>query len=181
LLGLDPLTSKTSLYQKPNGSPNWPGDIAGSISHTESTCIVAIIDKGKLPGIGIDIEDGVLETEIERFIVNSRNDTLFLEHLSKNAALRAIFCCKEAVFKSLETLLTERIDFLDIDILYLNPVEGDIYEFTVRFAQEIPCLALFNSELLRGRVYANEQYAASVVVIRPGRGTVDIKLKSETT
>lgn len=167
ILGLDPLDTKTSLYKKSNGSPNWPQNIVGSISHTGSTCIVAVADKKHFSGIGIDIEDGIFEAGLQRLIVNEQHSCIYPGRLSPLASLRAAFCCKEAVFKSLELVLIEHIDFLDVNIRYLKPHEGDIYDFAVKFTRDVPCLRTFNTELFLGRVYANEHYAASVAVIRP--------------
>ena len=166
LLGLNKISNKSYLYKKPNGAPNWPQQIIGSISHSESTCIVAITEEKLFSGIGIDIEHGIFEADLERRIVRHEEIVNRPDCLSPLAALRALFCCKEAVYKALERVLTERIDFLDVNICTVEAIDSDVYEFDVKFTRSIPCLRTLNPDRIYGRFYADEHYAVSVVILK---------------
>ena len=89
-----------------------------------------------------------------------------LDCLSPLAALRALFCCKEAVYKALERVLTERIDFLDVNICNVEAIDSDIYKFGVEFTRNIPCLRTLDPDRVYGQFYADEHYAVSVVILK---------------
>lgn len=167
LLDISPLETQTSLYKKHNGAPNWPSGILGSVSHTKSICIAAITKSRQYSGLGIDVEVEDVEPDLEPFIVAQGESGLFPGHISHSATLRVIFCCKETIFKSLETYLTKRIDFLDVIVKFSKPNPSGIFEFRPEFTRNIPCLENFNPEHFCGKVYANEEMALSMAVIKP--------------
>lgn len=165
LLQIDQLNTQTFLYKKKNGAPNWPRGFVGSISHSGSNCIVALAKTKQYSGIGIDIECGHFNADLESYIVESSELSLCPDSLSYEASLQMIFCCKEAIFKSLEKYLVERIDFKDVLVQFLKPIDPNIFEFNTQFTRPISGLETFNSKRLNGRVFTDETLALSVVTL----------------
>ena len=162
LLGLNPTNTQTMLYKKPNGAPNWPKGITGSISHSSSICVAAISNTKKFSGIGLDLEQGKFEHNDNQYIARSCELSDYPGHLSYPAMLRTVFCCKEAIYKSLESILVESLDFRDVAIQFASTVESNILEFDFKVNREMPNLKTSGNQNFYGRVYANEKLAVSI-------------------
>lgn len=83
--------------------PVWPEDVVGSISHTEGLCVVAIASARNRVGIGIDVEpDQPVKAGVEKIVCRTRErDWVESGGASEyGRRCRAVFCVKEAVYKS---------------------------------------------------------------------------------
>ena len=96
--------------------PVWPGGIVGSISHTRERVGVALARKGDYAGVGLDLEvrNAVTPNLHGSILVDSELRRLGDAPGGEEATL--IFSCKEAVFKAVNPLCGEFLDFLDVSI-----------------------------------------------------------------
>lgn len=100
--------------------PVWPDGIVGSISHTKDHVGVALAKSRDYAAIGLDIE-------AHRSVTPDLFNAVFIEseisQLSQNSCTDAatlIFSCKESVFKSVNPIVNEFLDFLDVRIELLD-------------------------------------------------------------
>lgn len=100
--------------------PLWPENILGSISHTEGSCLAVATKKGRLQGIGIDVERINRSVyDIKRMIcVPTELD--FLARLNCDekqlSYLMLIFSAKESVYKALYPSRRMPFEFNDFRI-----------------------------------------------------------------
>jgi enterobactin synthetase component D / holo-[acyl-carrier protein] synthase len=107
-------------------APIWPRGIVGSLSHSEGLCVAIGCHHGAVLGVGIDVEPiRNLATDIVPIICSPAE----LAHISSlpqvadvDLAL-AVFCAKEAVYKSVFPLLRRFMEFHDVEVR-LCPAEG---------------------------------------------------------
>ncbi|MCH8150506.1 MAG: 4'-phosphopantetheinyl transferase superfamily protein [Planctomycetes bacterium] len=107
------------LVPGPDRAPIWPTGIVGSISHTDDCCGAAVAARGKIMGIGLDIESAeplderlwcLLITDPERSWLQKRNPTE-RSHLAK-----LIFSAKECLFKCQFPIVRRWLEFTDVAI-----------------------------------------------------------------
>lgn len=106
------------LMSSSNGSPLWPTNVVGSISHTSSICVVVVAPRTQLIGVGIDVEP---DEPIESMLWPSICTPGELQWLAlypqivKGRLVRLIFSAKESFYKCQFPLLKRRLDFHDIE------------------------------------------------------------------
>jgi 4'-phosphopantetheinyl transferase EntD len=115
-----------------NREPLWPAGIAGSISHTEGYCGVAVARKNRIETLGLDVElTGKLSRDYWRQICTrqelSRINSLSSDSQQERATL--IFSAKECLYKCQYAISGRWLDFCDVEIT----VHGDIGEFEATF------------------------------------------------
>ena len=103
-----------------NRQPLWPKNIVGSISHSNNTALAAIARKGKLSGLGIDVEHIVDIDTAESMVGQIINDEE-LKFIQKNnqldcLMLTMIFSAKESFFKAVYPTIQKFIDFDTISL-----------------------------------------------------------------
>ena len=167
LLGLNRQDTHISLHKKENGAPNWPIGSIGSISHSASVCIVAMTSNKEFAGIGIDIEYGNFEPDFQNYILDSNESLDYPGELSKLAALRTVFCCKEAIYKSMERYLTERIYFKDISVHFTKPARNGIVKFEALLNKNTAYKKIPHLMSIQGSVYSDENMAMSIALLCP--------------
>jgi 4'-phosphopantetheinyl transferase EntD len=94
--------------------PQWPAGIVGSISHGSGVCAVAIAERRRFSGLGIDFEAiGRIDNSIAATVCTPGElaETTDVQQLS----LR--FSAKESVFKTLFPLTRHFLDFHDVTLL----------------------------------------------------------------
>lgn len=103
----------------PDRAPIWPGNLTGSISHSESLCAAVVADSRITPALGIDIEPCTpIEPELipeictlpERAYISTRPE----EERGRFAKL--VFSAKECAYKCQFALSQSLIEFSDIEI-----------------------------------------------------------------
>ncbi|GAB2883260.1 4'-phosphopantetheinyl transferase [Microbulbifer echini] len=108
----------------PNRSPLWPTDISGSISHGGDIAICALT-RGPL-ALGVDFELPIpTETaaEIKNTIVCTAEEIRFSQAgIAPEHWLTIAFSIKESLFKALYAKVQQYFDFLDAEILYIDPL-----------------------------------------------------------
>ncbi len=162
LLDISQFNTDTNLYKKNNGAPNWPAGIIGSITHSGSICIAAISNTNTFSGIGLDLEQGEFRRNDEKYLAHYDELHSYPGHLNYTAKLRVVFSCKEAIFKSLERVLVEPVDFKDVAIQFASTIESNIFEYDFQCSREIPNLETPINQNFYGRVYADEKLVVSI-------------------
>ncbi|MFV0244050.1 MAG: 4'-phosphopantetheinyl transferase [Qingshengfaniella sp.] len=147
---LHDLTGRAELVGiGPHRGPVWPKGIAGSISHSDTVCVVQVGDQVTVQAIGIDIEP--LSTNLVDFAETVRCPEDAACDAFFDAAgldpLLASFSLKEAFFKAYFPHTKHFCDFLDVG---LAPVGGD---GQVRVSLRNPAIPPFpNRSWVPGRV-----------------------------
>jgi 4'-phosphopantetheinyl transferase EntD len=96
--------------------PVWPDGIVGSISHTRERVGVALARRGHYAAVGLDLEvRSAVTPNLFRSIL-SDSELRRLSTVSGAEEATLIFSCKEAVFKAVNPLCNEFLDFLDVTI-----------------------------------------------------------------
>jgi 4'-phosphopantetheinyl transferase EntD len=120
LLGQFGFAEGLIIVKDAHGAPIWPDGIAGSISHTDDLCLVAMARKSsQLASIGIDVEqDCGLEPDLVRLVCDELEwRSCCHNHAEKAYRLaKVIFSAKESVYKCLYPLTRKVLDFSDVHI-----------------------------------------------------------------
>jgi 4'-phosphopantetheinyl transferase EntD len=100
--------------------PVWPDGIVGSISHTRERVGVALARRGDYAAVGLDLEfrNAVTPNLFGSILIDSELRRLSAASGEEEATL--IFSCKEAIFKAVNPLSGEFLDFLDVSIELLD-------------------------------------------------------------
>ncbi|MCX8044034.1 MAG: 4'-phosphopantetheinyl transferase superfamily protein [Desulfobacterota bacterium] len=118
-LGFD----QTILPQKLDGTPLWPEQIVGSITHNHVWCAAAVAPSRVTRGIGIDLETiERMSPCVARKIITDEEASL-IKNVSirdKQTMLCLIFSAKESVYKCLYSVYGKHIGFQDIVIMPLH-------------------------------------------------------------
>lgn len=111
-----------SILKAADGSPNWPVDYLGSISHTDHQAVAVLLLNSHqgVKGIGLDIEDtdkvslleddNIIGTALEFQILSPMVE-------AKSLARLTLFSLKESVYKALYPLVGVFFDFLDVALI----------------------------------------------------------------
>ena len=110
--GLDAVSIPVSEHRH----PVWPDGIVGSISHTRERVGVALARRDHFAAIGLDLEVRSAVTPNLFSSILSESELRRLSPASGAEEATLIFSCKEAVFKAVNPLCGEFLDFLDVSI-----------------------------------------------------------------
>ena len=110
-LGADP---SAPLARAASGAALWPNGIIGSLAHDDEFAVAAAARRGRLVGVGIDIEPAEPLPEDVVELVLSREEQS--EAQDDGVAQRLVFVAKEAVYKAIHPLDGTPLDFPDIEI-----------------------------------------------------------------
>ncbi len=118
------------LLRGPDRAPLWPAGLIGSITHTDSYCAVAVAERARVAGLGIDIEDtGRFKPELVRRILTPREVAANLRGAADPRAT-LMFSAKEALHKCLHPLAGTTLRFHDAEVT-LDPCGS---RFAIRLA-----------------------------------------------
>jgi len=110
----------TSISVGESGCPIWPTGIAGSITHTDDYCLVALGKQNSITSIGIDLEkaDAVEPGLWSQLFTAKEIETLNEEKESgtRNQLATIFFVSKEAFYKCHYFINRQWLDFKDISI-----------------------------------------------------------------
>jgi 4'-phosphopantetheinyl transferase EntD len=97
----------------PDREPVWPGDIIGSISHTEGSAAAAVANSTEMVAVGLDMEGcAPLQADLIPMIC------LPEENPGQDGAhAKLLFSIKESIYKCLFPLVGEYIDFLEMEVI----------------------------------------------------------------
>ena len=99
-----------------NRAPVWPSGVVGSISHTRHVVGVAIGEANRFSAIGFDIEEeGAVSRDMFGTVLQ-RGEVSLIGHANPEEYATAAFSCKEAVFKAINPISGEFLDFQDVSI-----------------------------------------------------------------
>jgi 4'-phosphopantetheinyl transferase EntD len=96
------------LLPGPQRAPLWPPGVVGSISHGAGLCVAALAWRGRILGLGVDVEsDAPLGHAVRARLLSGAEQSL-LDGAAEPAAGRLgklLFCAKEATYKCVHPLL----------------------------------------------------------------------------
>lgn len=130
-------------------APQWPIRIRGSISHNGNTALCAAHKRlSPSGGVGVDIET-YLSTEraeaLWSMIISEREKRLLADHLPSFAhQLTLAFSAKESLFKTLYPQVRRYFDFLDAELVGVDPSAGYF---------ELMLLKDLNIDYLQGHIF----------------------------
>ncbi len=111
---------ETTIGRLPDRRPIWPVGIVGSISHSQTFAVAAVSRDEQLLGLGLDIEQPVLDdlemvaravlSEDELDAARSLRGAQLGHHVAK------VLGCKEAVYKAVYPIVGEYFDFRDLQL-----------------------------------------------------------------
>jgi 4'-phosphopantetheinyl transferase EntD len=116
------------LRARPDRVPQWPDSVVGSISHTAGYCAAVVAERRHYLALGLDIERvGDLKPELWPRICTA-TETRWLQSVAqadRQAAACMIFSVKEALYKCHYPATGERLNFNEVCVSPIGPVELD--------------------------------------------------------
>lgn len=111
-----------SIGAGPDGGPDWPEGVVGSIAHTRALAIAAVAPTESHIGIGVDIEqrDGA-EPDTHPLLFSERE-----RELHRDRDLTLLFSAKEACYKLYRPIAGRYLDFLDVEIDHIDDQTGTL-------------------------------------------------------
>jgi enterobactin synthetase component D len=116
------------LAQGPDGSPCWPRDYVGSISHTDHRALAVVAPSALVRNVGVDCERIMRSDEAEgiaQAVVPEIRDLPPMRHsrdaLSPEALVTIAFSAKESLYKCLRSLVGAYFDFSDALLVRVDP------------------------------------------------------------
>jgi 4'-phosphopantetheinyl transferase EntD len=95
-----------------NGQPLWPRNVVGSISHCPAHAVVAVASQTICRGLGIDLELAYRVTaDIVERLLTARERRSY-----RQIDPTLVFSAKEACYKLLHPVVSEYIDYLDVEV-----------------------------------------------------------------
>ncbi len=129
-----------ALLRNDDRTPRWPAGLVGSISHSDSLCVVAVARSGDAASLGVDVEtDAALEAELWPKICSPRELDGALGALSeaeRGRVVKLLFSAKEATYKSVYPLVRKVFGFHAVEI----QVDWESRRFTARLDGTIAAL-----------------------------------------
>ena len=110
-LGAD---ASAPLQHLASGAPHWPAGIIGSLAHDEAFALAAAARRGRLVGLGVDIEPAEpLPDDVVELVLSQGEQR---QTVGDGVARRLVFVAKEAVYKAIHPLDGTPLDFPDIEV-----------------------------------------------------------------
>jgi 4'-phosphopantetheinyl transferase EntD len=89
------------IRQGEDRCPDWPEGIAGSITHTDTVCAVALCPGDQVYALGIDLEPrAALQREVWKLVCRPEELDMALRSPAPALWARWAFCAKEAFYKA---------------------------------------------------------------------------------
>jgi 4'-phosphopantetheinyl transferase EntD len=105
---------EAALPRSPSGAPLWPPGVVGSLAHDNSFGLAAAARRGRLVGLGVDVEPAEpLPREIVEMVLSPSEQR---ETKNDGVSQRLVFVAKEAVYKAVNPIDGLWLDFSDIEI-----------------------------------------------------------------
>jgi len=111
-LGVEPV----AIPSGPDRAPQWPPGIVGSLSHCDGLCAAVVARRGRIAGLGLDIESAEpLDVELIRRICTPA-EAARLDPTAPGFAAKLAFSAKEAVYKCLYPSVRRLLPFHAVEI-----------------------------------------------------------------
>jgi 4'-phosphopantetheinyl transferase EntD len=155
------------LLAGPDRSPVWPAGIVGSLSHCGDYCGVAVVRRGSIVGVGLDVERArplqgrvveIICTDVERERLEALSD------LPAGLWAMIVFSAKESTYKCCHPLMKTYLDFHDVEIDFL-PEAGTFTARVLRARGTDGGPALPGIRTLRGRFSWNDAHVFAGVTL----------------
>jgi 4'-phosphopantetheinyl transferase EntD len=107
------------LLAEADRRPAWPAGIAGSISHTDGVCGVAVARRGAVTGVGFDVEPATtLPADVWEAVLTEAERRQLRDFPEPDQSIRArlLFSAKEAFYKCYCSAGGGWLDFHDLEI-----------------------------------------------------------------
>jgi 4'-phosphopantetheinyl transferase EntD len=126
----------TPIAVGPNGEPCWPSEFAGSVSHSNGYCAVAVARQADATSLGLDIEPALpLEPTLLTTVCVER-ELRWLRSMppsERHLLARLVFSAKECVYKCQYPVTRMHLEFEDLEVQLDHPGSG----FTARFRRDV--------------------------------------------
>lgn len=100
----------TPLSKGPNGAPIWPDGAIGSLAHDEAYACAVVGPRGRVLGVGVDIEPAEpLPADLIDFVLHGAER----RHAATPSG-RMVFAAKEAVYKAIHPIDATPLEYSDI-------------------------------------------------------------------
>jgi len=110
-LGAD---AQAPLPRSSSGAPLWPEGILGSLAHDDAFAVAAVARRGRLAGIGVDVEPAEpLPGDLIDLVLGAAERA---ETEGDGVKRRLVFAAKEAVYKAIHPLDGTPLEYADIKI-----------------------------------------------------------------
>jgi 4'-phosphopantetheinyl transferase EntD len=132
-----------SMARKHGDAPDWPTDWTGSLSHSDDFAAAALVRRGAVESIGIDIEPAEpLPIELRETVVVAGDHA---GSYPPDIVDRIIFCAKEASYKAVYPIDRRFLNFnemmVDLDTGFAMTSYGRSIKFLVHVDYRIVVLA----------------------------------------
>ena len=97
-------------------APAWPEGFIGSISHSGEIVGAAVCRKSDYQALGLDVEKSCAVTPDLFDSVLTKEDLESIAGVPDPSLATRVFCCKEAVYKAVNPVVNEFLDFADSSI-----------------------------------------------------------------
>lgn len=139
------------IHAGKNRAPQWPAEIKGSITHSNSTALAAVTASADVLGVGIDIET-IISTKTmnnTKGMILHGNDGQWLEQpgVTPEMVFSLIFSIKESFFKAAYPSTGYYFDFDTVSITALDFVQN---RFTLTLHKDL------NPKLTPGLVFSGD-------------------------
>jgi 4'-phosphopantetheinyl transferase EntD len=155
------------LLAGPDRSPVWPPGIAGSLSHCGDYCGVAIVRRGPIAGVGLDVERArpLQGRVVEIICTDAERERLeALPDLPADLWAMIVFSAKESAYKCYHPLMKTYLDFHDVEIDLL-PEAGTFTARVLRARSPHGGPASPGIRALRGRFAWNDAHVFAGVTL----------------
>ena len=164
---LAPGTSVGALPQDQDRCPVWPDGMVGSISHSARFATAAVVHASEARGLGVDVEPVMsieAATDVAATIASEDETRRVAEAagLDPLQILTLLFSAKESLFKALYPPTRRHFEFLDCELVRLDP---EARGFALRFRP--PFDVLFGAAEIAGRYDLAKGEVRTGVVVRP--------------
>ncbi len=114
---LGPRDEDFTILRGEERNPLWPAELTGSISHTDRHAIAVVARSSYISGIGIDLEVmNRVSEKLTRFLLTEGEKTRLNASANPPRELTLLFSAKEAVFKAVNPLIGQMIDYRECEI-----------------------------------------------------------------
>lgn len=139
--------------------PLWPNDVVGSITHSQTTIVVAVALKNNCVGVGIDLEfKNRVTPELTRMIFIDKDYEL-KHSLDENLYRALVFSAKESLYKALFPTVQLFFGFETAALSHINESQG---MFSIALQKDLHPNYL-KGQILQGRFMFSESEVLTVI------------------
>ena len=156
------------LLAAPNRTPVWPPNVVGSITHTfgcvDGYCGVAIADRRRAWGVGVDAEPRMdLPEDMWDLVLDRDERQAALLSSSPGIQARLVFSAKETTYKALYPMLGFFLQFSDVHIELTS--EGSFSATLTR-----PSIAASSPVAIAGQFALDQDLLVTGMIVPPALG-----------